>query len=147
MKYSSPRSKWTFSGLVLIAVFIFVFILFRAGALSRIPLPGSRGAAGPAVLAELQLTSERPVRSLPDGTAAVRIEPLEKGIDQLTLSVCGEVVLSAKASEGPTTDWFFLADGRDSLILTGAINCAVWEFSDKKSKLTTITDEHTFLNK
>ena len=47
MKYNSPRSKWTFSGLVLIAVFIFVFILFRAGALSRIPLPGSQGAAGP----------------------------------------------------------------------------------------------------
>ena len=146
MKYNSPRSKWTFSGLVLIAVFIFVFILFRAGALSRIPLPGSRGAAGPAVIAELQLTPERPVRSLPDGTAAVRIEPAEKGVEHLTLSVCGEVVLSAKASEGPTTDWFFLADGRDSLILTGAINCAVWEFSDKKGKLTTITDEHTFFN-
>ena len=120
--------------------------MFRAGALRRIPLPGSRGAAGPVVLAELQLTPERPVRSLPDGTAAVRIEPLEKGIDQLTLSVCDEVVLSAKAADGPTTDWFFLADSRDSLILTGAINCAVWEFSDKKGKLTTITDEHTFFN-
>ena len=147
MKYSPLRSKWTFSGLVLIAVFIFIFILLRAGVLSRIPLPGSRNAAAePAVIAELQLTPKRPVLSLPGGISAIRIEPSDKGIDQLTLSVCGELVLSAKAAEGPTTDWFFLAGDRDSLIMTGAINCAVWEFSDKKGNLTTRADEHKFID-
>ena len=141
-----PKSRWVLPGLILIAVLISLLVLFRSGALSRIfrPESRSRAAASSPEVTELQLTRERPVLSLPDHIASIRIEPPENGADNLILSVCGDVILSEKVGDSPTTDWFFLANDRDSLILTGAINCAVWEFSDTNGNITIITDEHTF---
>ena len=143
-----PKSRWVLPGLILIAVLISLLILFRSGTLSRIfrPESRSRAAASSPEVTELQLTRERPVLSLPDHIASIRIEPPENGADNLILSVCGDVILSEKVGDSPTTDWFFLANDRDSLILTGAINCAVWEFSDTNGNITVITDEHTFLD-
>ena len=143
-----PKSRWVLPGLILIAVLISLLVLFRSGALSRIfrPESRSRAAASSPEVTELQLTRERPVLSLPDHVASIRIEPPESGAGDLILSVCGDVILSEKVGDSPTTDWFFLANDRDSLILTGAINCAVWEFSDTNGNITVITDEHTFLD-
>ena len=143
-----PKSRWVLPGLILIALLISLLILFRSGALSRIfrPESRSRAAASSPEVTELQLTRERPVLSVPDHIASIRIEPPENGADNLILSVCGDVILSEKVGDSPTTDWFFLANDRDSLILTGAINCAVWEFSDTNGNITVITDEHTFLD-
>lgn len=89
----------------------------------------------------------------------ITIRPCVKVTRNMTLTISGQNVTPSGFQPGKiagtspellndpnftTTDWFSIDSNQQNLVLSGSINCAIWQFVDKDGYITQYTDPNSF---
>lgn len=90
---------------------------------------------------------------------SLKIKPIARLTKNMILTVSGENLTPEKNYPGKiegsskqllsdenyiTTDWFNIDDKQKNILLTGDMNCAIWQFADKNDNITYINDKSDF---
>ena len=112
---------------------------------------------------ENQLSEAHKIDSLKSGcdNITIKIYPNTKYTQNMTLTFSGENLTPKESEVGCvngtasklkenenclTTPWFVVDSAQKNILLTGNMNCAVWQFMDFKNNITLVSDNSDFKN-
>ncbi len=110
---------------------------------------------------EGQLTEAHKIDTLKSNSddITIKVYPNAKYTKNMTLTFSGENLTPQKAVSGAvngtaselkndknflTTPWFTIDSAQKNILLTGNMNCAIWQFMDLDNHITNITDNSNF---